>query len=163
MVSKRRPLGDISGSMATSIRKNTMIVIKDPKIVAEARRTDSADSSLLNSVTDVFPRITEKKLEMATAKVLTFIPPAVDWEPPPIHIKTEYTMIVSNEKLVRSTLLKPAVLGVTELKKDCTILSSMSMWTKALFHSKIAIIIVPKTTKMDVVTMTILVLIFVRC
>lgn len=55
-----------------------MIVIKDPKIVAEARRTDSAEISLLNNVTDVLPRITEKKLEMATAKVLTFIPPAVD-------------------------------------------------------------------------------------
>ena len=51
-------------------------------------------------------------------KVVTFIPPPVELGAAPIHINNKYTNIVPCIILPIFTVLKPAVLGVTEPKKE---------------------------------------------
>lgn len=60
----------------------------DPKIVADARLTELGEISRSNKTTLFLPRIIDLKLAIATPNVLTLIPPAVDCDAPPIHIKS---------------------------------------------------------------------------
>ena len=57
------------------------------------------------------------------AKVFTFMPPAVDCDPPPTHIRK--TNIISVTFIIDAGLTeaKPDDRGTNELKTDCTILS----------------------------------------
>ena len=50
--------------------------------------------------------------------VVVFIPPPVDKGEAPIHINRRVRNQVDGRREVRSTVLKPAVRGVTALKKD---------------------------------------------
>ena len=57
-----------------------------------------------------------------TTKVVVFIPPAVEPGLPPISIKTIVNIEVPCVILAQSTVLKPAVLGVTAWNSDANIL-----------------------------------------
>ena len=118
IVSKSNAFGDKCGSITTSVTKVAVITISEPKIVASARRTDSGEISRLNIVTASRPRITAIKFAIATAIVLTLMPPAVDCDAPPIHIKMVYAISERSERDARLILLKPAVRGATALKME---------------------------------------------
>lgn len=77
-VSNNNPNEGIPGSIITSAIKNNVMVMIEPNIVAEALFTEFDDISLFKTITLSRPRTTDLKFENATAKVLTFIPPAVD-------------------------------------------------------------------------------------
>ena len=58
-----------------------------------------------------------------TTAVVTFTPPAVEPGLPPINIRTIVKNLLESFSAAVSTLLKPAVLGVTELNREPNILS----------------------------------------
>ena len=68
-------------------------------------------------------RKTETALDSMTAKVVVFMPPAVDPGEPPININAIMIMQPVSLIVVRSTVLNPAVLGVTDWKKELQIRS----------------------------------------
>ena len=53
-----------------------------------------------------------------TAKVVVFIPPAVEPGEPPMNIRNVVRILPAGESEAVSTLLKPAVLAVTESKRE---------------------------------------------
>ena len=72
-------------------------------------------SSILlpNSCTLFFLRNTEEAFAASTARVVVFIPPAVDPGDPPISINAIMSMVPAPDRDERDAVLKPAVLGVT--------------------------------------------------
>lgn len=80
-VSKGRPSLML---MAMPDRTNSKIYIVN---IVDAVRTVSADIRLLNAVTSSFLRNTAIQVIIRTAKVVVFIPPAVEPDVPPISIK----------------------------------------------------------------------------
>ena len=93
----------------------------EPNTTTNVLRIELYVISRLNSVVECSPLISDFNEARATTNVFTLIPPAVDCEPPPIHISTKYRMIATLEKSLSATLLKPAVRGATALNRDCTI------------------------------------------
>lgn len=73
------------------------------------------------AVTDGRPETIDLRFKHIAAKVLTFIPPAVDCEPPPIHIRNITTINVAGRNPAGFTEEKPALLGVAELNTDWVI------------------------------------------
>lgn len=76
--SKRRFLGDMSGSNNVRQKKDIVIIIIDNNMVALARLIESGDISLENISTRLLFLDTDTTLSNDTAKVVTFTPPAVD-------------------------------------------------------------------------------------
>ena len=76
----------------------------------------------------VFPLAMEKIFKVAKANVLVFIPPAVDAGEPPIHIKKIINNNVDTFIVVKSTVLKPAVLGVMALNAEVVIFPKSEVW-----------------------------------
>ena len=68
-----------------------------------------------------------KELTIMTINVVTFIPPAVEPGAPPISINTIWMNFPVSLSLVRSTELKPAVLGETAWKKEAKIRDSIGI------------------------------------
>ena len=105
-------------SFGSKISKAMMaipITIKEIHKIAKALDVDSLVILLPKIWIRVFPMATAKIFKVAKAKVLVLIPPPVEAGEAPIHIKN---MINNNDgtvNLVKSTVLNPAVLGVTEL------------------------------------------------
>ena len=57
-------------------------------------------------------------LENAKANVVVFIPPAVDAGEPPTHIRKYINTMLPAVTSANANVLKPAVLGLTDAKKD---------------------------------------------
>ena len=102
-------------------KSSTMLMIMPPvqKRVMYKSRMDEAFfttfcSSLLPKKCEYsFLRKTDKALANITATVVVFIPPAVEPGDPPIIINAIIIACPASLMLVRSAVLKPAVLGVT--------------------------------------------------
>ena len=84
-----------------------------------------------------------------TATVLTFTPPAMDWEDPPIHIKRQPRKIVEGWKSAGLTEAKPVVLGRIALNNDWTIFVKKLMSLSVPSYSKIRKRTVPAATRME--------------
>ena len=89
-----------------------------------------------------------------TATVLTFTPPAMDWEDPPIHIKRQTRRIVEGWKSAGLTEAKPVVLGRIALNNDWTIFVKKLMSLSVPSYSKIRKSTVPAATRMEEVIKT---------
>ena len=63
-------------------------------------------------------RNTATEQETSTARVVVFMPPAVEPGLPPTSIRRMVTIRPTSLSWVRSEVLKPAVLGVTAWKSD---------------------------------------------
>lgn len=92
------------------------MTIKEIHKMAKAREVDSLLILLPRIWMRLLPIATANMFNVASANVLVLIPPPVDAGEAPIHIKK----IINNKEgtlnCVKSTVLKPAVLGVTVLK-----------------------------------------------
>ena len=156
--SKATALNDKSGStmLVSSIPTESTSI--ETMMVALALWTELRVSSLLCiSILDC-PRITARTFRHATARVFTLMPPAVDCDAPPTHIRNIYTSAEWVQNVVRSMLMKPAVLGLAELKNACVTFQNALLPAKAEFHSKAASRAVPANRRMAVVPRAILVL-----
>ena len=70
---------------------------------------------LLPNISPFFLRLkTDITDAVTTAKVVTFIPPAVEPEEPPISIKNIIISLPDSETLSKETVLNPAVRRVTD-------------------------------------------------
>ena len=105
------------------------------KINAKALLTVVEDISRLYTSMRVFPLATLIMLSMAIAKELVLIPPPVEPGEAPIHIKkiTIKTVGMLNNEV--STVLKPAVLVVTDPKKAVAILPIKLCSANVLLYS----------------------------
>ena len=91
-------------------------------------------------------------LRVAMAKVLVFIPPAVEAGEPPIHIKKMMNKSDGTFIWAKSTALNPAVLGVTALNEAAVIFPKRVSWSNnVLLYSEINKKIKPPTNKISVV------------
>ena len=68
-------------------------------------------------------RNTDSAYETKTAMVVVFIPPAVEPGEPPMSINNVISIRPVSLRAVKSVVLKPAVLGVTDWKREVRILS----------------------------------------
>ena len=100
--------------------------------------TAEGSSLRLNRWTSEFCLIVDTTVAASTAKVVVFIPPAVDPGDPPISISTVVIPFEGPERSVRSVVLKPAVLGVTAWKKEHKSLSPNGMPLRSTKKSHIA-------------------------
>ena len=116
-----------SGSSDIRISEYIRYETIDNATTAFARRIEPMAMERLNAVTYSRPVTIDLRLSHIAAMVLTLIPPAVDWDPPPIHIRNKMNKIVTSRKPAGLSDEKPALRGVTELNMDCTILSDIVM------------------------------------
>ena len=70
-----------------------------------------------------------------TAAVVVFIPPAVDPGEPPISIRIIIIIWPASVSAVSSTVLKPAVLGVTDWNMDASTFSGTEKSAHAPFEN----------------------------
>ena len=82
--------------------------------MAAASRTVSFSTLLLNSTVSSCRLNTEMAEAKRSAAVVVFMPPAVDPGEPPISMRKIMRKIPESENRVRSVVLKPAVLQVTD-------------------------------------------------
>ena len=114
------------------------MVINEIHKIAKAREVDSDEILLPNNWILLFPLATAKIFSVANAKVLVFIPPAVEAGEPPIHIKKMINKSEGTFIWVKSTALNPAVLGVTALNDAAVILPKIEWCSnKVLLYSEI--------------------------
>ena len=92
--------------------------------------------------------------------VVVFIPPPVDKGEAPIHINRRVRNKVDGRREVRSTVLKPAVRGVTALKKDTASFPLNGSPLRQLLFSDNQKSKVPPTRSSKVAVMTIRVVVF---
>ena len=92
--------------------------------------------------------------------VVVFIPPPVDKGEAPIHINRRVRNQVDGRREVRSTVLKPAVRGVTALKKDTASFPLNGSPLRQLLFSDNQKSKVPPTRSSKVAVMTIRVVVF---
>ena len=116
----------------------TLIIIAAPthneiyniKIVAALRTTVSGIVLPKLSVRERFLKIAILVVTK-TKKVVIFIPPPVEPGAAPININIICKKILDSVIFVRSTVLNPAVRGVTDWKKDARILDPKGMPVKS--------------------------------
>ena len=82
-----------------------------------------SSSRRLKHSTFFFWRNVEKILKTNTAAVVVFIPPAVEPVEPPTTIRQIMRKMLPSLRAARSTVLKPAVLAVTDWNRDARIRS----------------------------------------
>ncbi len=82
--------------------------------MAAASRTVSFSTLLLNITVSSRRLNTEMAEAKRSAAVVVFMPPAVDPGEPPISMRKIMRKIPESENRVRSVVLKPAVLQVTD-------------------------------------------------
>ena len=92
-----------------------------------------------------------------TAIVVVFRPPAVEPGLPPISIRISESNVPESERFERSIVLKPAVLVVTDINIAFTIFCGTVLSASSPLYSKIKKPSPPATSKIAVVTRTILV------
>ena len=108
------------------VERNT--VKKETVNTETAFLTDSSDSRLLNNETSFLLRMTDVQVFIKTKNVTVLIPPAVPTGLPPINIKRRQ---IIDDGLVRASWginANPAVLVVTDWKKEACILLNRFMF-----------------------------------
>lgn len=113
-----------------------LITARDKKIIADALRTETSDTSLLKISIRDLPFAKLKILRTAMAKVLVLIPPPVDCGEAPIHIKKNTIMSVGNINVAVLMELNPAVLGVVAPKRAVTTFPNAPCSVKVLLYSR---------------------------
>lgn len=84
--SKITSVGLLAGSSAIKVQLIIMVNSIERVITAFARRTECMAMLRLKAFTPFRPVTIDLRFNKRTPKVLTFIPPAIDCEAPPIHI-----------------------------------------------------------------------------
>lgn len=84
--SKITSVGLMAGSSAIKVQLIIMVNSIERVITAFARRTECMAMLRLKAFTPFRPVTIDLRFNKRTPKVLTFIPPAIDCEAPPIHI-----------------------------------------------------------------------------
>lgn len=107
----------LTGSVAQIINVPPKASDRLIKVISKALFKNSFLMLLPNAVIPSLPRIEEKTKASITKSDVVFIPPAVELELPPMNIRKIVKSFDASEREAISTLLKPAVLGVTALKK----------------------------------------------
>ena len=98
------------------------------------------------------------RFNIIVANVLTFIPPAVDWDAPPIHIRNRNISMVTFRNETGLTDEKPEERGTEELNHDCTTLCHTGIPSRVLSYSNRKNSNVDTKVRIREVTSTILVL-----
>ena len=93
-------------------------IVRKVTATATAFLTDPSDTRRPNKVALFLLRMVANAEQMRTAMVTVFIPPAVPTGEPPISIKMIDTAAEAFVRLSCGTEAKPAVLVVTDWKKD---------------------------------------------
>lgn len=149
----------VCGSKIDNIITPVPITNRDENITIKARLIECFEIERCRISIWSRPRKVLITFRAAMAKVVVFIPPAVDIGEPPIHI---YTIIITTVIFVSapiSNALKPAVRGVVERKNEVDNLPYNDVSSsRTLLYSVIKNIIVPLMTKIFVTTMAITVL-----
>ena len=121
----------VSNIQVSSGRLSTRLIVSEPAIKSVPYIVKIARAFLVTSLSILLPSIalsgfffsTDTAVDSITDTVEIFIPPAVEPELPPIIISRMVIIIVASLNLVISTVLKPAVLGVTARKNAAKNLS----------------------------------------
>jgi len=111
---------DFLDSVGSNIDINTMaveITAIDKNTTAKALLKEFMEISLLYTSILSFPLAKLIKFITISAKVLVFIPPPVPAGDAPTHIKNSVSKMAGVVMDIKSTLLKPAVLGVVASNK----------------------------------------------
>ena len=109
-----------------SNRNNIFIGLGNPgsvKTVYLARLIEPMAIVRSNAITRSLPFTMAFRFRRTAARVLTFIPPAVDCEDPPTHIRKSTNIRVTFRNPAGFTDMNPELRGVVALKMDCAILS----------------------------------------
>ena len=93
-------------------------IVRNVTATATAFLTDASETRRPNKVALFLLRIVANAEQIRTAIVTVFIPPAVPTGEPPINIKMIDTAAEAFVKFSCGTVAKPAVLVVTDWKKD---------------------------------------------
>ena len=120
-----------------SITRVVLLVISSPLM----RLCQKTISFLPLNLARIIPKI--------TAKVVTFIPPAIDPGEPPINIKSIITVKVLSLNADMSTVLKPAVLQVMDWKNDISSFVLKGSLFILCDHSRARISIAPVIMSMN--------------
>lgn len=126
-----------SGSSPTIIIEYIPYEIIEIATTAFARLIEPTDTVRPNAVTLSLPVIIALKLSNIAANVLTFIPPAVDCDAPPIHISIIIIRIVILVNDTGFNEVNPELRGTNELNTDCMIFSYNVIPAKVLLYSNI--------------------------
>ena len=132
------------------------MIISDKEMMAKALLTEDCSISLWAKCIFCLPVKECQIFKTATAKVLVFIPPPVDAGDAPTHINIMVKKMTGVLNPAISTVLKPAVRGDTDPKKETTNFPKMEVCSCKVgrFHSatrknihpiEIRIIVVYKT------------------
>ena len=97
---------------------DTEHIVRNVTATATAFLTDASETRRPNKVALFLLRIVANAEQIRTAMVTVFIPPAVPTGEPPISIKMIDTAAEAFVKFSCGTEAKPAVLVVTDWKKD---------------------------------------------
>ncbi len=124
---------------------------------ALARRMESVAMVRWKAVTRGEPVTMARRLSHIAARVLTFIPPPVDCEPPPAHMRKSIMTSVTLRKPSGLTELNPALRGTAELNTDWVIFSIRVMPRRELEYSSTKNSTVPATNRSMKVKSTIFV------
>ena len=93
-------------------------IVKNDTATATARFTDPSEMRRPNSVALLLFLIVANAEQIRTTTVTVFIPPAVPTGEPPISIRTMDTAAAAFVRFSCGTVAKPAVLVVTDWKKE---------------------------------------------
>jgi hypothetical protein len=110
----------LSESEIVSSMTDKKMETMDRSIIEKALLTDCKGISRLNSSKRDFPLAVLIVFNTATANVLVLIPPPVEPGEAPTHIRNIMTNNAGSVSAEISTVLNPAVRGVTEPKNEVT-------------------------------------------
>ncbi len=136
MVSKSKLLAGSFGSRSIRIMANARNDIREIVTTAFALLIEPIAIVRLNAVTLSLPRTIALRFMRTAARVLTFMPPAVDWEAPPTHMRKSTKIKVTLRNPAGLTDTNPELRGVVELNIDCATLSYVLSPASELFCSR---------------------------
>ena len=115
--SKKLPLTSVCECSPNSVIESNITPIRttinEVKVTADALDTTSEDTKRLNSSNLSLPRNAAQNAPNWIEKLVVFIPPPQEVGEAPMNIKMNTNMSVALVKRPVSSVLKPAVLGVT--------------------------------------------------
>ena len=129
--------GKLSGKIPM---KNVLSALNHPILLAQINANIEGGIRLTTAT------VYDASIIIPIVAILT--PPAVDAEAPPENITNSPASLVPSLSAALSTAVKPAVLHVTDWKKELSIFSPnpISPMVSGLFHSRSATISAPPTT-----------------
>ena len=146
----------VMGSIAQIINAPLNAKERLTRVISNALFKNSFLILFLKAVMLFLPRTEEKMKAKNTKKEVVLIPPAVEPELPPMNIKITVKSFDDSVREAISTVLNPAVLGVTALKKLLSNFVLKGIPLNKLLYSKAKNKSVPITSKAALVVKTIL-------